>query len=209
MAKESNSESPEGFRTSDEGPRPSAEFRRYRRLLSWLILGFVSLGSTYLLVSVGVTIYRRRNAVPTGAPIGAQASTGDVESCAEELSDVEKGLERHLENFHGLLAHYDPSEAQRWDEDRAFWLGQWKAAGERCRYNEPRPGRHRKNWEELAVVHSQLQAIESTYHRELVRFGQTEAPRLNSIRERLETVGRRIRTAPETVAAPKSGDINP
>ena len=44
------------------------EFRRYRRFLSWLVLGFVSLGSVYMLVSVGVSIYRRRNAVPAGAP---------------------------------------------------------------------------------------------------------------------------------------------
>ena len=44
------------------------EFRRYRRFLSWLVLGFVSLGSAYMLVSVGVTIYRRRNAVPLGEP---------------------------------------------------------------------------------------------------------------------------------------------
>jgi len=42
------------------------EFRRYRRFLSWLVLGFVSLGSAYMLVSVGVSIYRRRNAVPLG-----------------------------------------------------------------------------------------------------------------------------------------------
>src|SRR5215510_9947365 len=111
-----------------------AEFRRYRRLLSWLVLGFVSLGSAYLLVSVGVTIYRRRNAVPAGAPIGAAASTADLEGCVEELADVEQGLERHLQNFHGLLAHYDAPEAQRWYEDQEFWLGQWKAAEQRCRF---------------------------------------------------------------------------
>src|SRR5580765_6366506 len=81
-----------------------AEFRRYRRFLSWLVLGFVSLGSAYMLVSVGVSIYRRRNAVPLGAPVGSPASPADLEGCLEELSDVEKGLERHLESFHNLLA---------------------------------------------------------------------------------------------------------
>ena len=53
------------------------EFRRYRRFLSWLVLGFVSLGSAYMLVSVGVTIYRRRNAVPLGEPIGLMASPAE------------------------------------------------------------------------------------------------------------------------------------
>ena len=84
------------------------------------MLTFVSIGSAYLLVSVGVTIYRRRNAVPLGAPVGASAA--DLESCAEELTDVEQALERHLDNFDHLVAHYDADEAQRWDEDRAFWM---------------------------------------------------------------------------------------
>jgi hypothetical protein len=186
------------------------EFRRYRRLLSWLVLGFVSLGSAYLLGSVGVTIYRRRHAAPAGAPVGAMASTDDLESCAEELADVEQGLERHLENFHGLLAHYDASEAQRWSEDRGFWLGQWKGADERCRYAEPRPGLHAKEWEALAVIHTDLRDTEAIYTKELLRFGQKEAPRLDLIRERLETVGRRIgAAAPATAASPHPGDMHP
>src|SRR5450432_4805204 len=98
------------------GPRPSSppqdnvslpgEFRPYRRFVSWFILTFVSLGCTYLLISVGVTIYRRRNAVPSGAPVGAVPTSADLESCHEELTDVAQGLERHLENFH-LVAHYE------------------------------------------------------------------------------------------------------
>ena len=186
------------------------EFRRYRRLLSWLVLGFVSLGSAYLLVSVGVTIDRRRRAVSAGEPVGAQASTDDLESCAEELADVEQGLERHLQNFHGLLAHYDASEAQRWSEDRGFWLGQWKAADERCRYAEPRPGLHAKEWEDLAVIHADLRDTEAVYTKELLHFGQKQAPRLDLIRGRLEKVGRRIGAdAPATAASPKPGDMHP
>jgi hypothetical protein len=191
-------------------PESPGEFRRYRRLLSWLVLGFVSLGSVYLLVSVGVTIYRRRHAFPTGAPVGALASAADLEGCAEELNDVEQGLERHLENFHGLLEHYDSSEAQRWSEDRGFWLGQWKAADERCHYGEPRPGLHGKDWEELAVVHALLHETEATYTKELVRFGEKQAPLLDLIRERLETVGKRIGAeAPATSASPHPGDKHP
>ena len=161
------------------------EFRRYRRLLSWLILGFVSLGSVYLLGSVGVTIYRRRHAVPSGAPVGTVAPTDELEGCSEELADVEQGLERHLENFPGLLASYDADEAQSWTEDRMFWLGQWKAAGERCRYAQHRPGQHAKDWEELGVIHADLRDIEGTYTKELLRFVQAQAPRIDLIHERL------------------------
>jgi hypothetical protein len=191
---------------SSEQSASPPEFRRYRRFLSWLVLGFVSLGSAYMLVSVGVSIYRRRNAVPLGAPVGSPASPADLEGCLEELSDVEKGLERHLESFHNLLAHYDTAEAQSWSENESFWQGQWKAAGDRCRFSEPRRGPYAKDWEELRVIHDELRTIEATYTKKLLDFAQNQAPRLDQMRERLKSVSRRIGT---TIAAPASGDITP
>jgi hypothetical protein len=182
------------------------EFRRYRRFLSWLVLGFVSLGSAYMLVSVGVTIYRRRNAVPLGAPVGALASPADLQGCLEELTVVEQALESHLENFHNLLAHYDADEAQRWAESESFWLGQWKAAGQRCRFSEPRKGPLAKSWEELRIIYDDLQRTEQTYTKELRHFAETQAPRLDQMRERLKSVSRRIGT---TIAAPASGATQP
>jgi len=183
-----------------------AEFRRYRRFLSWFVLGFVSLGSAYMLVSVGVTIYRRRNAVPLGEPIGALAPPADLQGCLEELTVVEQALESHLENFHNLLAHYDANEAQRWSESESFWLGQWKAAGQRCRYTEPRKGPLAKSWEDLGVIYHDLQKTEETYTKELRHFAGTQAPRLDQMRERLKSVSRRIGT---TIAAPASGATQP
>jgi hypothetical protein len=202
---------------SSESVAPPGEFRRYRRLVSWFVLCFVLLGSAYLLVSVGVTIYRRRNAVPSGAPIGAVTSESDLESCHEELTDVEQGLERHLENFHHLLAHYDAVEAQRWSEDQSFWLGQWKAAGERCAFSAPRSGPLAKEWEELGVIHADLRETEASYGKELVRFGQHQAPRLDRIRDRLDNVGRRLagrgsadmNNRTESKAPHDSGEISP
>lgn len=171
---------------------PPAEFRRYRRFVSWFILSFVSIGSIYLLMSVGVTIYRRRNAVPAGAPVGMVASASDLESCQQELTDVEQGLERHLDNVPHLVAHYDAAEAQRWSEDRTFWLGQWQAADQRCKFAEPRSGPYAKEWEQLGVIHAELRETEATYTKELLRFGQNQAPRLDRIRERLQNVGARL-----------------
>ena len=170
------------------------------------MLGFVSLGSAYMLVSVGVSIYRRRNAVPLGAPVGTMASPADLQGCLEELSVVEQALERHLENFHNLLAHYDADEAQRWAESASFWLGQWKAAGERCRYKQPRKGPLAKSWEELHVIYDDLRNIEETYTKELHGFAEKQAPRLDEMRERLKSVSRRIGT---TIAAPASGATPP
>jgi len=177
---------------SPDSVAPPAEFRRYRRFVSWFVLAFVSIGSAYLLVSVGVTIYRRRNAVLAGVPVGRVASESDLDSCSAELTDVEQGLERHLENFHHLIAHDDADEAQRWSEDRAFWLGQWRAAGQRCWFSPPRAGKYAKEWEQLGVIHAELHDTEASYTKELSRFGQHEAPRLDRIRERLEKVGKHL-----------------
>jgi hypothetical protein len=161
--------------------------------VSIFILTFVTLGCTWLLISVGVTIWRRRNALPSGVPVGALATAGDLESCHQELSDVAHGLERHLDNFQ-LIAHYDPTEAQRWAEARSFWLGQWKAAEERCRFFVARPGKFSKEWEQLSVIHTELHETEASYNKELLRFGKDQAPRLERIIERLERVGKKLGT---------------
>jgi hypothetical protein len=171
-------------------PTPG-EFRPYRRFVSLFILTFVTLGSIYMLVSVGVTIYRRQNAVPIGSPVTA-TSDEEIESCHEELSDVADGLEKHLENFHHLVAHYDAAEAQRWAEDQAFWLGQWRAAGQRCHFQTPRTGRLAKEWDHLGVVHEELRETEASYTKELLRFGHDQAPRLDRIRKSLDEIAGRL-----------------
>jgi len=168
------------------------EFRPYRRFVSLFILTFVTLGSIYMLVSVGVTIYRRQHAVPMGSPVGAAASEAEIESCHEELSDVADGLEKHLENFHHLVAHYDAAEAQRWAEDQAFWLGQWNAAGHRCHFQARRTGRLAKEWDHLGVVHEELRETEASYTKELLRFGHDQAPRLDRIRRSLDEIAARL-----------------
>jgi hypothetical protein len=208
------------------GPRPSSppqdnvplpgEFRPYRRFVSWFILTFVTLGCTYLLISVAVTIYRRRYAVPSGASIGAVATAADLESCHQELTDVTHGLRQHLENFQ-LIAHYDTAEAQRWAEDRAFWLGQWKAANERCHFTAARTGNFTKEWEQLSVIHAELRETEASYNKELLRFGKDQAPRLDRIIERLERVGKKLGTSstadpsesPKTNASTDAGETTP
>lgn len=203
---------------SPDAPPAPGEYRRYRRFVSWFILTFVSLGCAYLLTSVAVTIYRRRNAVPSGAPVGESATAADLLGCQEELTDVAHGLERHLENFH-LVAHYEADEAQRWESDRRFWLGQWKAADERCHFAATRPGKFTKEWEQLAVIHAELRETEASYSKELLRFGKDQAPRLDRIRERLDRVGAKLGNPgssandpaepPQTNDSTDSGEIKP
>jgi hypothetical protein len=202
--------------SKDDAPPPPGEFRPYRRFVSRFILTFTTLGSVYLLLSIGVTIYRRRNSVPSGASVGPVATAADLESCHQELVDVTHALESHLENFQ-LITRYDADEAQRWAEDRAFWLGQWKAADERCHFAATRPGQFTKEWEQLAVIHAELRETEASYTKELVRFGKDQVPRLARIKERLDRVGQKLGTSsageaespPQSTASIDAGEITP
>jgi hypothetical protein len=168
------------------------EFRPYRRFVSWFVLLFVALGSTYLLVSVAVSIYRRRHAVPTGAPVSALATDTEIRGCYDELDDVTLGLLKHLENFHHLLAGYDPDEAQRWADEGAVWRGQWKVLGKRCRFGEIRGRTLRKEVEEMAAAYDDLGQTQQIYTNELLRFGKDQAPRLDRIRKRIQRIGERM-----------------
>jgi hypothetical protein len=160
------------------------EFRPYRRFLSWFILLFVLLGSSYILASIGVTIYRRRHAVPLGSRVGEVATKQDLHSCFDELKDVVEGLDRYLESSHRLLGHYDVEEVQRWSSDGSFWRGQWNAVGKRCAFSAHKG----KEWEELAVVHDLLKETEASYTQEIQRFGRELTPRLDRMRERLTRI---------------------
>jgi hypothetical protein len=199
--------SPSPPTANDDAPPAPGEFRWYRRFVSWFILTFVSISCTYLLISVGVTIYRRRFAVPSGTPVGAVASAADLEGCLEELEDTKHGLERHLDNFH-LVAHYDADQAQRWASDRTFWLGQWKAADERCHFAATRPGKYAKEWEQLAVIHAELRETEASYSKELLRFGKDQAPRLDRIQDRLDRVGKKLGSVGSSATDPSEPQTN-
>jgi len=174
--------------SSDSPATQPNEFRPYRRFLSRFLLLFVSLGSLYLLVSIGVTINRRRHAVPLGSRVGEIATSRDLRGCFDELNDVVEGLDRYLESSHRLLGHYDADEVQQWANAGAFWRGQWNAVGKRCAFSAHKG----KEWEELAVVHELLKETEASYTQEIQRFGRELTPRLDRMRERLTRIDKHI-----------------
>ncbi len=180
---------PKGVAHSGSEPPLPGEFRRYRKFVSWFILAFVFVGSSYMLLSVAVTIYRRQHAVLLGMPVGLLATKEDAESCFDELSDVVEGLLKYLENSHTLMADTKPDEVQSWAEAGSYWRGQWKAVGERCGFERRRGA---KNWEEMAVLHEELRETEAGYTKEISLFGKELAPRLGRLRERLARIGERL-----------------
>jgi len=177
---------------------PVPEFRSYRRFVSLSVLLFVSLGSAYLLVSVGTTIYRRRHAVPTGAQVSEPLGAGEVAGCYDELDDVTRALQKHLENFHHLLGGYDPDVAQRWSEEGSVWRRQWAELGRRCRFSQPRLAAPRKPFEEMVAAYDELGQTQTAFTQALVRYGRDQAPRLDRIRARIQKIGARLSAAPAT-----------
>jgi hypothetical protein len=173
---------------------PAPEFRLYRRLVTWFVLVFVSLGSLYLMLSVGVTIYRQRRGVLKGQPVGAPMTGAELRGCLQELSDVTEGLQKHLESFHDLLGGYDPAEAQRWGDEGAFWRNQWSALGRRCRFGaSPPPGTtERRELDQMVGLYQELSEIERDFSKELLRFGRDRAPRLDRVRGQIKRIGDRL-----------------
>lgn len=173
--------------------------------MSLFVLTFVTLGSIYLLTSVGVTIYRRRHPVPSGATVSPQLTEQEIRGCFEELDDVRQSLQKHLENFHHLLGGYDPDEAQRWSDEGAVWRGEWKVLGKRCRFDEIRALKLRKELEEMAATYDEMGQTQQIYTNELIRFGRDQVPRLDRIRKRMQRIGESL--AKSTAAPP--GEIGP
>jgi hypothetical protein len=174
---------------------PAQEFRQYRRLVSWTILSLIALGSLYLLLSVGVNLYRRRHALPAGAQVSAQVSDADVSSCFGELRDVAVALRKYLERSHHLLANDDADELQRWADEGAVWRTQWVGLGQRCRFAAgPRPIGARKEMEAMAAAHEELGNIQTTYTESLKRFAKDLVPRLGRLDKRLAKLGEAIGT---------------
>jgi hypothetical protein len=175
-----------------------AEFRPYRRFVSWLVLSIIVIGSVLLLTSVGVTIYRRRHVVPVGDKVSVQVTDGEITSCFDELDDVRQGLEKHLDAFHHLLGGYDQAEAQRWAEAGTAWTAEWRALGKRCRFSELPATRLRKELEQMATAHEDLGQTHDLYTKAFKRFGTELAPRMDRIRKRMKDIGERLNKAAPT-----------
>ena len=164
------------------------EFHRYRKLVAWTSSILVGLGCLYILLSVLVALDRQRNVV-LGDRISAQLTPAEIGGCFDELHDVSVALEKHLENAYHLLGGYDSEEARRWASEGEVWRKRWRVLGERCRLVERQTAPRNKDLEAMAAAHEELGSIQTTYSRELQRFGSELAPRLDRINQRVEQIG--------------------
>ncbi len=167
------------------------EFQGYRKLVSWIALLLIGAGTLYVAVSIVVALQRQRNVV-LESRISPGVTVTEVVGCFDELHDVSAALEKHLENAYHLLRGYQSEEAQRWAEEGEVWRKRWRVLGERCRFAERPPGVANKDLDAMAAAHEELGSIQTTYSRELRRFGSELAPRLDRINKRVLKIGEHL-----------------
>jgi hypothetical protein len=167
---------------------PNQEFSRYRKLVARTASFVVVVGSLYLVASVVVALQHQRKGVVEGR-ISSRLTSDEIHGCFDELRDVSVALQKHLENAYHLLAGYDSEEARRWSGEGEVWRQRWRVFGERCRLAERAPGPPHKDLEAMAAAHEELGSIQTTYSRELLRFGSELAPRLDRINKRVDRIG--------------------
>ncbi len=172
-------------------PHPP-EFRRYRRFVNTVALVFIFLSAGYLLLSVTVTIYRQRTAGPAVTPINVALTKQELAGCWQELHDVTVALEKYLEKSHYLLGVYDQVETQRWANEGEIWRNQWRALGERCRFDTRPRAPVPPEFDDLQAAHRELGDTATIYTKELLRFGREQAPRLDRLRSRINNIGKRL-----------------
>jgi hypothetical protein len=170
---------------------PNQEFRRYRKLVAWTAVALVAVGCVYSLISVVVAIQRQRSGVVSDR-ISPQVTEKEIQGCFDELRDVSVALQKHLENAYHLLGGYDSEEARRWADEGEVWRNRWRVLGQRCRMEEPRPSPPHKDFEAMAAAYQELGSIQTTYTRELLRFGSELAPRLDRTNKRVDQIGEHL-----------------
>jgi hypothetical protein len=170
---------------------PNQEFRRYRTLVARTAIVLVALGCIYTLVSVVVTLQRQRSGV-TRDRISLQLTGEEIRGCYDELRDISLALVKHLENAYHLLGGYDSEEARRWSDEGEIWRRRWQLFGQRCRFEEPRPNPTHKDFDTMAAAYHELGSIQNTYSRDLLRFGNELAPRLDRINKRVDQIGEHL-----------------
>jgi hypothetical protein len=183
--------SPPGGRNQ---PEPATqEFRSYRRFLATTVLGIIVFGSTYLLASVGVGIYRERHPLSGGEPVSTHLTHDELLQCWQELSEMSLVLQQRFESLHDLL---EGDKAQSWADEVYKWRDGWTALGKRCRFRDGAVEGRPKEFDNMVAAYNEVADMEAVYTKDLLRFGKELAPRLDRLRKQIDSIGQRLEQAP-------------
>jgi hypothetical protein len=168
------------------------EFRSYRRFLSRAVLTIIVVGSSYMLASVSVGIYRARHPSLNGEPVSTQLTRDELLGCWQDLEDGALELQERFEDLHDLL---ESDKAQGWAEGVYKWRDRWHVLAQRCRLNGVGLVGRPKEFDNMAAAYNELSEMEAVYTKDLLRFGKELAPQLYRLRKQIDSIGQRLEQA--------------
>jgi len=167
----------------------AAEFRPYRRALNALV-AFVAVGGIlYLLASIAVSVFAKRQVPLKGKPINAQ-NIDEVLVCQDNVEQLFKDLNDETFSLQGLVGKQDTEAgarlAMQWEDFSKRWHDRWSEVGQRCRFVELRDRGLGADFDRLAWAHEDLEDMKLKFAALLRNYIDEQVPHIESIRRSLE-----------------------
>lgn len=170
-----------------------SEFRPYRRLFQG-VFAFVAIGGViFLLISIGLSVFGRRDAGPLPAQISGQPSVDEQVACQREVQGLFDELNQQLFERQKDVSKSDVDVLSKWEAWRERWHRRWTEVGYRCRFEGSKGKGLGDAYDRMAYVHEDLEEIEQRFDAQLNRFLNHEAPHVAEIRAALAENDRLLR----------------
>jgi hypothetical protein len=182
----------------------ATEFRPYRRALN-AIVAFVAVGGIlYLLASIAVSVFAKRQVPLKGKPINAQ-NIDEVLVCQGNVEQLFKDLNDETFSLQGLVGKQDTEAGARlameWDDFSKRWHDRWSEVGQRCRFVELRDRGLGADFDRLAWAHEDLEDMKLKFAALLRNYIDEQVPHIESIRRSLEASRRGLEARKQKATA--------
>jgi hypothetical protein len=183
----------------------ATEFRPYRRAINAFVAAVAVGGILYLLASIAVSVFSKRQVPLKERPINAQ-NIDDVLKCQADVEQLFKDLNDETFGLQGLVGKKDTDLAQQWEDFSKTWQDKWSEVGQRCRFVEMRDRGLGADFDRLAWAHEDLEDMKLKFAALLRNYIDEQVPHIESIRRSLETSRRGLeaRKRKATVSAPQT-----
>ncbi|HEY3360150.1 MAG TPA: hypothetical protein VGQ83_43260 [Polyangia bacterium] len=162
------------------------QFRRYRQVVGVSYLAFVGLAVVYLIVSISVALLHRHRTRPTRPPIGNQPRPEEIVACYGEVERLFADLNARYFELPGQLAKQPIDLRTRVLKVQKDWQRRWREVGQVCRFSDLAGTGLGPGFDQLALIHSDLEELDIGYAALLSRFKRQLAPGVDDIRRKLE-----------------------
>ena len=146
-------------------------------------------GILYLLASIAVSVFAKRQVPLKGKPINAQ-NIDEVLVCQDNVEQLFKDLNDETFSLQGLVGKQDTEAgarlAMQWEDFSKRWHDRWSEVGQRCRFVELRDRGLGADFDRLAWAHEDLEDMKLKFAALLRNYIDEQVPHIESIRRSLE-----------------------